>query len=147
MYDERFMKLALNEAKKAYNCNEVPVGAVIVKDNQVISRCHNSIKKNNNVTNHAEIGAIIKASSACGDWRLNDCEMYVTLEPCPMCAGSIVNSRIKKVYIGTESKLSSNKKIIQKIMQNKEFYHFVDIEYINNTEAALLLHTFFENKR
>ena len=97
---EKFMKLALKEAKKAFDKEEIPVGVVIVKDDKVIAKAHNLKESKNIATSHAEILAIEKACKKLGAWRLLDCEMYVTLEPCPMCAGAIVNSRIKKVYIG-----------------------------------------------
>ena len=98
---EYYMKEALKEAKKAYKKLEVPVGAIIVKDDKIIARGYNKKESSNNCIMHAEIDAIKKASKALDNWRLNDCEMYVTLEPCAMCAGAIVSSRIKKVYIGT----------------------------------------------
>ena len=97
---EFFMKEALKEAKKAYNKLEVPVGVVIVKDNKIIARAYNQKEMKNSPIKHAEIIAIEKACKKFNNWRLNDCEMYVTLEPCPMCTGAIINSRIKKVYIG-----------------------------------------------
>ena len=97
---EYFMKEALKEAKKAYNKLEVPVGVVIVKDDKIIARAYNQKEMKNSPIKHAEIIAIEKACKKLNNWRLNDCEMYVTLEPCPMCAGAIINSRIKKVYIG-----------------------------------------------
>ena len=100
MNKEYFMNEALKEAKKAYNKLEVPVGVVIVKDNKIIARAYNQKEMKNSPIKHAEIIAIEKACKKLNNWRLNDCEMYVTLEPCPMCAGAIVNSRIKKVYIG-----------------------------------------------
>ena len=96
-----FMKAALKEAKKAYEKMEVPVGCVIVKDGKIIARAHNQKETKFDTTKHAEILAIQKASKKLNSWRLLDCEMYVTLEPCAMCAGAIINSRIKKVYIGT----------------------------------------------
>ena len=98
--NEKYMKEALKEAQKAYKKLEVPVGAIIVKDGRIVARAHNLKETKNDTTKHAEILAIEKASKKLGNWRLIDCEMYVTLEPCPMCAGAIVNSRIKKVNIG-----------------------------------------------
>ena len=98
---EHFMKEALKEAKKAYDKLEIPVGAVIVKDGKIIARAHNLKETKKDTTNHAEILAIKKASKKLDSWRLLDCEMYVTLEPCAMCAGAIIQSRIKKIYIGT----------------------------------------------
>ena len=97
---EYFMKEALKEAKKAYNKLEVPVGVVVVKDNKIIARAYNQKEMKNSPIKHAEIIAIEKACKKLNNWRLNDCEMYVTLEPCPMCTGAIINSRIKKLYIG-----------------------------------------------
>ena len=98
---EKFMKEALKEAKKAYDKLEIPVGAVIVKDGKIIARAHNLKETKKDTTNHAEILAIKKASKKLDSWRLLDCEMYVTLEPCAMCAGAIIQSRIKKIYICT----------------------------------------------
>ncbi len=144
---DKFIDIALEEAKKAYDENEVPVGAVIVKNNVVIARTHNVKLKTNNVLNHAEILAILKASSVIGDWRLNDCVMYITLEPCPMCAGAIAQSRIKKIFIGAESNIKSNKKIINDILQNNDYYHNVEVVYLNNGDCSKILSDFFSNKR
>ena len=94
------MKEALKEAKKAYDKLEVPVGVVIVKDDKIIARAYNQKEMKNNPIKHAEIIAIEKACKKINNWRLIDCDMYVTLEPCPMCTGAIINSRIKKIYIG-----------------------------------------------
>ncbi|MDR1905676.1 MAG: nucleoside deaminase, partial [Clostridiales bacterium] len=98
--NEFYMKKALSLAKKAYALGEVPVGAVIVKDGKIISSAYNTIEKNGSILCHAELNAIKKAEKKVGGWRLNDCDIYVTLEPCPMCAGAIVNSRIRKVFYG-----------------------------------------------
>ena len=142
-----FIDYAFEEAKIAFNLNEVPVGAIIVKDGKIIAKAHNLKRGTNNVMNHAEIISIVEASNYIGDWRLNDCKMYVTLEPCPMCAGAIVGSRIKKIYIGCESNIKSNKKIIYDILQNPEADHQVEIEYLNNKECSNILTEFFSNKR
>ena len=93
---EYFMKEALLEARKAYKKLEIPVGAIIVKDGEIIARAHNVKEEKKDTTKHAEILAIQRASKKLDTWRLNDCEMYVTLEPCPMCAGAIIQSRLKK---------------------------------------------------
>ena len=98
---EKFMNEALKEAKKAYNKEEVPVGAIIVKDGVIISRAHNLKETKKSSVCHAEILAIEKACKKLGMWRLLDCDMYVTLEPCVMCTGALINSRIRKLYIGT----------------------------------------------
>ena len=94
------MNLALKEAQKAYGILEVPVGCVIVKDGKIIARGHNVREKNQSIIGHAELVAIKKANKKLGTWRLEDCDMYVTLEPCPMCAGAIIQSRIKNLYFG-----------------------------------------------
>ena len=99
---EKFMKIALQEAKKAYNKLEVPVGCVIVKNGEIIAKAHNLKETKYDTTKHAEILAIQKASKKLKSWRLIDCQMYVTLEPCSMCAGAIINSRIKKLYYGAK---------------------------------------------
>lgn len=144
---DKFINFALDEAKIAYNLNEVPVGAIIVRNGEIIAKSHNLKRSTNNVMNHAEIISIIEASNYVGDWRLNDCEMYVTLEPCPMCAGAIAQSRIKKIYIGCESNIKSNKELIKNILQNSESESFVEIEYLNNKECSDILTRFFSNKR
>jgi tRNA(adenine34) deaminase len=104
MVEERFMKASLSEAKKAAAKGETPVGAVIVKDGKIIARAHNLRESKKNALCHAEISAINKASKKLGGWRLIGCELYVTLEPCPMCAGAIINSRIEKVFFGAYDK-------------------------------------------
>ena len=98
--DEKYMKEALKQAKKAALIDEVPIGCVIVHDDKIIARGYNKRNKLHSTLGHAEISAIKKASKALGDWRLEECTMYVTLEPCPMCAGAIVQARIPKVVIG-----------------------------------------------
>ncbi len=103
-----FMKVAIEEAKKAYLKGEVPVGAVIVKDNEIIARAHNLCESLNQATAHAEVLVIDEASKKLKSQRLLDCELYVTLEPCPMCAGAIINSRIKKVYFGAYDEKSGS---------------------------------------
>lgn len=97
-----FMKEALLEAKKAFQQDEVPIGAIIVKDQQIISRSYNSKEKNQDVTQHAEINAIRLASQKLESWHLNECDLYVTIEPCAMCAGAIIQSHIRNVYYGAK---------------------------------------------
>ena len=96
----KYMKMAINEAVKAFNKNEIPVGCVIVKDNLVVAKAHNLREINNLVTSHAEILAITKANKKLNSWRLDDCDIYVTLEPCAMCSGTIIQARIKNLYFG-----------------------------------------------
>ena len=103
MFNE-FMSIAIEESKKALRENEVPVGAVIVRNGVVIARAHNMREKTHNSLAHAEIIAINQACDFLGDWRLTDCDMYVTLEPCPMCSGAILQSRIRNLYFGAYSK-------------------------------------------
>ena len=111
--NEKYMKIAFDEAQKAYNCGEMPVGAVIVRKNKIIGKGYNKKEKTNNALMHAEVIAIQKACKKNKDWRLNDCIMYVTLEPCLMCMGAIVESRIKKIYCGIQNNKSNiyNKEI------------------------------------
>src|SRR5690625_4195006 len=98
--DKKFMKLAIEEAKKAEQIDEVPIGAVIVRDDEVIGTGYNLREKTQTTLSHAELIAIEKANQKLGSWRLDDCTLYVTLEPCPMCAGAIVQARIKRVVFG-----------------------------------------------
>ena len=100
--DEKYMKQALKEATKAESMDEVPIGCVIVKDGKIISRGYNTREKDNQTIGHAEINAIRKASKKLSSWRLCDCDIYVTLEPCPMCAGAIYQSRFRRVIYGAE---------------------------------------------
>ena len=142
-----YIDMALQEANNAYILNEVPVGAIIVYRNKVIASAHNLKRSTNCIMNHAEILAILEASNYIGDWRLSECEMYVTLEPCPMCAGAIAQARIKKIYIGTKSNIDNNADIINNILQNDKADHRVEIEYLNDRECSNILTRFFSNKR
>lgn len=103
MYN-KYMNIAISEAKKALKKGEIPVGAVIVKDNIVIAMAHNTREESQNALEHAEINAIKKACEFLNNWRLDECDMYVTMEPCPMCCGAILQSRIKNVYFGAYSR-------------------------------------------
>ena len=145
---EKFMKEALKEAQKAYNKLEIPVGAVIVKDGKVIARAHNQKETKFDTTKHAEILAIQKASKKLKSWRLLDCEMYVTLEPCTMCAGAIINSRIKKVYIGTMDKKTGAVGSVLNLFQDYTFNHKVEYEAgIMQKECEQILKQFFKELR
>lgn len=142
--NEKFMKEALKEAQKAYKKLEVPVGAIIVKDGNIVARAHNLKETKNDTTKHAEILAIEKASKKLGNWRLIDCEMYVTLEPCPMCAGAIVNSRIKKVNIGAMDEKTGACGSKLNLLQDFNFDTKVDMEIgILENECRELLQKFF----
>ena len=142
--NEKFMKEALKEAQKAYKKLEVPVGAIIVKNGKIVARAHNLKETKNDTTKHAEILAIEKASKKLGNWRLIDCEMYVTLEPCPMCAGAIVNSRIKKVNIGAMDEKTGACGSKLNLLQDFNFDTKVDMESgILENECRELLQKFF----
>ncbi len=139
------MREALKEAKKALEIEEVPVGAVIVKDGKVIAKAHNEKETKKNSTCHAEILAIQKACKKLDSWRLIDCEMYVTLEPCPMCAGALINSRIKKLYIGTSDEKTGACGSVLNLLEDYKFNHKIEIEkYVLKEEAEALLKDFFK---
>lgn len=145
---EKFMKEALKEAKKAYDKLEVPVGAVIVKDGKIIARAHNLKETKFDTTNHAEIIVIQKASKKLKSWRLLDCEMYVTLEPCSMCAGAIINSRIKKVYIGANDEKTGAVGSVLNLFEDYKFNHNVEFEKgILKEDCENVLKDFFKNLR
>lgn len=122
-----FMQEALKEAKKALDKGEVPVGAVIERNGQIIGKGHNYTESGKDATNHAEIIAIREASKALGGWRLLDCNMYVTTEPCSMCAGAIVLSRIQKLYIGTMDPKAGACGSLMNIPQDQRLNHYVEI--------------------
>lgn len=141
---EKYMKEALKEAKKAYEKKEVPVGCVIVKDDKIIARAHNLKESKNDTTKHAEIIAIQKASKKLNSWRLLDCEMYVTLEPCPMCAGAIINSRISKIYIGTDDEKTGACGSKLNLLEDYKFNHNVQVQkYILKEECSRHFERFF----
>ena len=145
---EHFMEEALKEAKKAYDKLEIPVGAVIVKDGKVIARGHNVKEEKKDTTKHAEIIAIQKASKKLDNWRLNDCEMYVTLEPCSMCAGAIIQSRIKKVYIGAMDEKTGACGSVLNLFKDYKFNHRVEEENgILKEECEKMLKSFFVELR
>ncbi len=148
MEKEEFMQEAIKEAKKALKLGEVPVGAIIVKDGEIIARAHNEKELKKNATYHAEILAIEKASKILDSWRLTNCEMYVTLEPCPMCAGAIINSRIKKLYIGAMDDTMGACGTALNLLENYKFNHIVQTEkYILKDECEKIIEEFFINLR
>ena len=139
-----YMKEAIKEAYKAYKKEEVPVGAVIVKDGIIISRAHNVKEIKNDSTQHAEILAIQKASKKLKTWRLSDCEMYVTLEPCSMCAGAIIGARIKKIYIGAMDQKMGACGSVLNLLEDYKFNHKVESEkYILQSECEEIIKNFF----
>ena len=142
---EKFMKEALKEAEKALQKEEVPVGAVIVKDGKIIARAHNIKESKKDSTCHAEILAIQKACKKLDSWRLLDCEMYVTLEPCSMCAGALINSRIKKLYIGTDDGKTGACGSVLNLLGDYKFNHKIEVEkYILKEDCEKLLKDFFK---
>lgn len=138
--NKKYMDLALKEAKKAYDIDEIPVGCVIIKDNNIIACGYNCKEKTNNCLKHAEINAIESACKKLGSWRLNGCVIYVTLEPCMMCLGAIIESRIDKIYYGT-------KNYNEQMYDFNKICRFVDIRNLENTECSTILSDFFKNKR
>lgn len=145
---EKFMKEALKEAKKAYEKLEVPVGCVIVKDGKIIARGHNLKETKKDTTKHAEIIAIQKASKKLDSWRLLDCEMYVTLEPCSMCAGAIINARVKKLYIGTLDEKTGAVGSVLNLFADYKFNHKVEVETgILKIDCKQILTDFFKELR
>lgn len=146
--EEKYMKIALQEAKKAYDNNEVPIGCVIVYNDEIIGRGANMRITDKNVLSHAEIIAINEACGFMGDWRLEDCTLYVTVEPCPMCAGAIVQARIKKVVFGAENPKAGCAGSIVNLLQNDNFNHQVEIEKgVCSDECATLMKDFFKRFR
>ena len=145
---ETYMRAALREAKKAYALDEVPIGCVIVRDDKIIARGYNRRNTDKNVLAHAELAALKKASKKTGDWRLEDCTMYVTLEPCQMCAGAMVQARLKHVVIGTMNKKAGCAGSVLNILQMKEFNHQVEMETgVLEEECSTLLSRFFAQLR
>ncbi len=143
----KYMEEALKEAKKAYDKDEVPVGAVIVKDDKIIARAHNLREKKNIFLAHAEILCLEKACKKLNSWRLDGCEMYVTLEPCAMCAGALTQSRIKKIYIGAKDEKNGCVGSIGNILDINTT-HKVEYEYLQNTQkCSNILSEFFKQLR
>jgi len=143
-----FMKEALKEARKAYDINEVPVGCVIVYDGQIIGRGHNRRTVENNPLKHAEIIAINEACAFIGDWRLEECYIYVTVEPCPMCAGAILQARMKALYFGAWNKKAGACGSVVDIINEDKFNHKVEVEAgIMQEECAKMMSNFFAKLR
>lgn len=146
--DERFMKQAITQAKKASRIGEVPIGCVIVYEGKVIGRGYNRRTTDKSTLAHAEIAAIKKATKVMGDWRLENCTLYVTLEPCPMCAGAIVQSRMKRCVIGTMSPKSGCAGSILNLLDEPQFNHQVEVESgVLADECSDILKVFFKELR
>ena len=141
------MKQALKEATKAYQKGEIPIGAVIVKEDKIIARAFNKREEKMQATAHSEILVIEKACKKLGNWRLNNCDIYVTVEPCPMCAGAILNSRMRMLYFGTKDEKSGA--IVSNIhLLDKEFLnHKMDYEELYMEDCKEILVDFFKKRR
>ncbi len=145
---EQLMLKAIKEAELAFSKGEAAVGAVIVKDGKVIARGHNRKEAKLDVTSHAEIEAIKKAAKKLGTWRLDDCDMYVTLEPCPMCAGAIIQSRMRTLYIGAMDNGTGAAGSVVDLFRIPQFNHRVDVVIgLLNDECTQVLRKFFQDLR
>lgn len=146
--DEKYMREAIRQAKKAYALGEVPIGCVVVHEGRIIGRGYNRRNTDKSTLSHAEITAIKKASRVIGDWRLEECTLYVTLEPCQMCAGAIVQARISRVVMGCMNPKAGCAGSILNILEMPEFNHQVETARgILEEECAALLKTFFKELR
>lgn len=146
--NNKWMTAALKEAKKAMDKNEVPIGAVVVMDGKIIARGYNQKETTQLATKHAEIVAIEKANKKIGSWRLNKCELYVTVEPCPMCVGAIIQSRIKKVVYGTKDPKFGAIESMTRTFDIKGWNHYPEIEAnIMKEECTEIIRNFFIKKR
>ncbi|WP_447970789.1 tRNA adenosine(34) deaminase TadA [Nitrospira sp. M1] len=147
-HDEPYMQLALEQAKEAFERGDVPVGAIIVKDEHVISQGYNTRELDQDPTAHAEMAAIRSASSNLGTWRLNDTTLYVTLEPCAMCAGALVQARISRVVFGASDPKSRAYGSIADFLKEPHFNHLVDVQGgILADECSAILQSFFQQLR
>ena len=145
---EYFMKRALLEANKAKEKDEVPIGCVIVKDNQIIARGHNNRENKNDVSSHAEMEAIRKANKKLNSWRLVDCDLYVTIEPCLMCMGAIYQSHIRNVYYGSEDPKGGAAISVIEFDNIKNLNHYPHIEGgVLKEECSNIVKEYFKNKR
>ncbi|MCM1282741.1 MAG: tRNA adenosine(34) deaminase TadA [Muribaculaceae bacterium] len=146
--DEKFMKAAIVQAKKAYAIDEVPIGCVIVRENKIIARGYNRRNTDKNTLAHAELTAIRRASKKTGDWRLEDCTMYVTLEPCQMCAGAIVQSRMQRVVIASMNPKAGCAGSVLNLLQMQEFNHQVALTRgVLGEECSAMLSQYFRELR
>lgn len=147
-YMDRFMAEALKEARKAFDKGEIPIGAVIVKDDEIIARGHNMTEESKDPTAHAEMIAIRKAAEVLGGWRLPGCSMYVTIEPCSMCAGAMVWARIEKLYIGSMDSKGGACGSVFNIPQDERLNHYIDIQTgVMQEECESMMKEFFKQLR
>ena len=146
--DDYFMSQALRQARRAYEADEVPIGAVIVREGAIIARAFNQVETLKDATAHAEILAITQAEQVLGDWRLNECDLYVTKEPCLMCAGALVNARLRRVIFGCGDPRGGGAGGLLNILQQPTLNHRCEITSgVREQECSQLLKGFFEEKR
>ena len=146
--DHFFMEKALEEAQKAFDVDEVPIGAVIVRNGEIIGAGHNLREKEKDPTLHAEMIAIRNGAAFLNGWRLLDCDLYVTIEPCPMCAGAILQARIKRVVFGARDPKAGCAGSLYNLLQDNRFNHTVEIvEGILENECSTIMKDFFKRKR
>ena len=147
-YKEEYMLLAIEEAKKAFDQDEVPIGCVIVKDNVILSKNHNTKEKDESVLSHAEIKCINEVSKIISNWRLNGCDVYITLDPCPMCASALKQARVSNIYSALENMDENNSVIINKIFEadkNNNRVNFYSKLLVD--KSMIILKSFFEKQR
>jgi tRNA(adenine34) deaminase len=146
--DESFMREALRQAQKAYEADEVPVGAVVVRAGKVIGRAYNQVELLKDATAHAEMLALTQAEAAVGDWRLIDCDLYVTKEPCVMCAGALIHVRIRRLIFGCADTRSGAAGGMINLLQHSALNHDCEITFgVLQNECAAILQDFFRQKR
>jgi len=146
--DEHFMREALRQAQKAYEASEVPVGAVVVRLGKIIARAYNQVELLKDATAHAEMLALTQAEAAVGDWRLTDCDLYVTKEPCPMCAGALVHTRIRRLVFGCTDSSAGAAGSVMNLLQMPTLNHRCDVASgVLQDECAAILQTFFRKRR
>ncbi len=146
--DEYFMREALRQAQKAYEANEVPVGAVVVRGGHIIARASNQVELLKDATAHAEMLALTQAEAAVGDWRLTDCDLYVTKEPCPMCAGALVHTRIRRLVFGCTDPSAGAAGSVLNLLQMPTLNHRCDVASgVLQEKCAAILQSFFRKRR
>jgi tRNA(adenine34) deaminase len=146
--DDYFMREALRQAQKAYAADEVPVGVVVVRESNIIARAHNQVELLKDATAHAEMLALTQAEEAVGDWRLNQCDLYVTKEPCAMCAGALVHTRIRRVIFGCADPSAGATGSVLNLLQMPAFNHRCEITSgVLQKECAAILQDFFRKRR
>src|SRR5881392_426630 len=146
--DEYFMRDALRQAQKAYAADEVPIGAVVMREGKIIARAHNQVELLKDATAHAEMLALTQAEAAVGDWRLTDCDLYITKEPCPMCAGALVHTRIRRLVFGCTDSSAGAAGSVMNLLRMPTLNHRCDVASgVLQDECAAILQSFFRKLR